>query len=134
MQQVTWSVATTDGRFRFEVTREPVNRTAPAQQAIRVIRVPDGRLFRPEESTRLPLRLIEWGQTRRSHFSVSMVAVPLWLIALLAAVSPAVWKLRRRRRSRHRLQAGCCSQCGYDLRATPDRCPECGREAEKEAA
>ena len=55
------------------------------------------------------------------------VTVSYWLPALLAAALPAfrlvAWTRRRRRRRRN---VGLCSACGYDLRATPGRCPECG--------
>jgi 4-amino-4-deoxy-L-arabinose transferase-like glycosyltransferase len=63
---------------------------------------------------------------------VTMLRVPHWFIlALLLAPSSYVFLYRRRRRI-HRLEHGQCEQCGYDLRATPERCPECGKSATDE--
>lgn len=58
-----------------------------------------------------------------------VLAVRPWLPTLLLAVLPALWlhgfiKTRRARRR------GLCPRCGYDLCATPDRCPECGHVSE----
>jgi hypothetical protein len=50
---------------------------------------------------------------------------PFWPFALALTALPAAW-LRRRTRSRLRARRGLCTACGYDLRATPDRCSECG--------
>jgi hypothetical protein len=60
-----------------------------------------------------------WDATTR------FLTVPAWAVAIPAAVPPTfalVRMLRRWARARRRL----CPRCGYDLRATPDRCPECG--------
>ena len=56
------------------------------------------------------------------------VYLPHWLLAAPWLVAP-VWRLRRTLLSRQRRAAGFCAGCGYDLRATPDKCPECGTPA-----
>jgi hypothetical protein len=50
--------------------------------------------------------------------------------SLLAGTGVLVPVLRRRLRHK----AGRCSSCGYDLRASPDRCPECGMAPAMEGA
>jgi hypothetical protein len=65
----------------------------------------------------------------RRRVTCGLVVVPHWMLLAPTVVLPLVAgarALRRRWRARNRQRAGHCPVCGYDLRATPDRCPECG--------
>jgi hypothetical protein len=66
-------------------------------------------------------------QSPQFQADVWIMKFPHWLPALCFAACPAGWFVRRRKRHAH-ARVGLCSSCGYDLRTTPDRCPECGRK------
>lgn len=65
-----------------------------------------------------------WGH-RGTVDSVDAVEFPLWWAVGLSALLPAL-RLGPAVRRRRRAAAHACAHCGYDLRATPGRCPECG--------
>jgi hypothetical protein len=63
-------------------------------------------------------------RTRGTYAAV----VPVWWL-LVPCGSPLVLAALRHIRARTRIAQGHCRRCGYDLRASPDRCPECGATA-----
>ena len=66
-------------------------------------------------------------------FELIYVVVPFWFVFVLTGVLPghAVWRYWRGRR---RASLGFCRSCGYDLRASGERCPECGQPIEATVA
>ena len=56
----------------------------------------------------------------------SQIAGAPWWSVFLLTVCPSLLLLRATRRAFRDRAAGLCPACGYDLRATPERCPECG--------
>lgn len=79
----------------------------------------------PPTSRYLELRWLSGNSFGHFWFALWL---PLWL-PLLISSTPLLWQLvlmTRRRRAAKRQSAGLCVECGYDLRASGDRCPECG--------
>jgi hypothetical protein len=57
-----------------------------------------------------------------------VIGLPYWPLCAAFAALPLgrAWFSFHESRWRARTARGECARCGYDCRATPDRCPECG--------
>jgi hypothetical protein len=66
---------------------------------------------------------VEWSMWRTPY---SIPVIPLSILPTITAINA----LRRCRR----LRSGLCVVCGYDLRSTSNRCPECGTTIERHAS
>ena len=118
-------------RYRVEVTRGiaviDVHRRGPRHR-----RVPfDWSLSEPARDARRAegwgtvhfdrLGFRAWGARHLGHAYLH-VLVPMWSACAASVALPLIAFVRRARHP----AAGACYRCGYDVRATPDRCPECG--------
>ena len=90
--------------------------TFPLYSSATVLPTAQVRYALDEPHTRLVV-LVIGGSPRGYRF----FGVPLWVPTTIAMIV-FLLSVRALRRG----QPGHCLRCGYDLRATPDRCPECG--------
>jgi hypothetical protein len=113
-----YTLVTARGGLRLWIT--PPDPAAIYQQG-----VPDG-----SETDPMGIKMFEFAglSMRRSGAPLNnkVITVPFWLFAAITAIPPLL-ALRRKLYERRCWQLARCPSCGYDLRATPDRCPECGR-------
>jgi hypothetical protein len=93
---------------------------------------PAWRMLAARRQKPLPLGRVLWVYAGLLAFGVIVAWSEIFcvfLVPLATGVVVAVVVARRRLPGywvRRRIAEGCCPVCNYDLRATPERCPECG--------
>jgi hypothetical protein len=74
-----------------------------------------------------------WNRQQLPPTTATRLAIPFWFVAAISAM-PCLARVVAWIRTGRRHVAGCCPACGYDLRVTPERCPECGMASKQGAS
>jgi hypothetical protein len=112
------SLGTNVGELSFYAIREPLIDGAPPSG----VRVWRARVDDTQVVNWFPLRPTVTWTTSSKFIGVPLVYPTLFLLAMGCFDVRAMLRPAR---------SGHCPACGYDMRATPERCPECGLEAER---
>jgi hypothetical protein len=78
-----------------------------------------------------PLMPLHGGTSMNPGYRYLRICFPYWFASAVSGVMvwPWIgWTAYRRRRARQWNRAGLCPKCGYDMRANPAKCSECGHE------
>ncbi len=67
-----------------------------------------------------------WHTSTQAGGTITIAVLPLWIPSASFGGIFTFSYLRPHHRRRKRKKLGLCGKCGYDLRASKDRCPECG--------
>jgi hypothetical protein len=135
-QHCRFEAASLDGKLRILLSRQQLIQLPPTVTTVEVPRFWGDLWAAPlAQVNQRAVRGFGYGHGKTEFDSrgaepalpqaMTYVTVPWWFVGALAAILPAgrirLWlrDVRRRRR-------GLCVHCGYDLRASPERCPECG--------
>jgi hypothetical protein len=139
-------VSSGEGVLRLSDWSGWVDRRADDPFPLVALRVPDEPIWTWSCTSMVPFRPFwrtradEWIPVQGGHpaqaytggrWAHRWVEVQYWFPAILLGAAPAARAaaaVRRARRRRRFARAGLCVGCGYDVRATPGRCPECGLE------
>jgi hypothetical protein len=119
-----------DEVFRIFEKNPPVRRMLPGDWNVRVLSAASGDDAGRGEILKDTLTAGQAGPDYYLRGNDVLGEVAIWKLVLALFPLPIIWLgllVRRRMLRFRRLAHGLCLSCGYDLRSSSERCPECGQ-------